>query len=64
MFSFVNYKRKETWQIDREAKSRSEDRRKVYREFTGVQAVIVYNEIDCLKYVMERLLYIIRSLFR
>ncbi|MDA1545843.1 hypothetical protein [Bacillus cereus group sp. TH253LC] len=36
--------RKETWQIDREAKSRNEERRKVYREFTRVQAVKVYNE--------------------
>ncbi|HFK1782959.1 TPA: hypothetical protein ACGXP4_002010 [Bacillus cereus] len=35
--------RKETWQIDREAKSRNEERRKVYREFTRVQAVRVYN---------------------
>ncbi|PFE80053.1 hypothetical protein CN333_00220 [Bacillus thuringiensis] len=36
--------RKETWQIDRDAKSRNEERRKVYREFTRVQAVKVYNE--------------------
>ncbi|ARO65497.1 Uncharacterized protein B5E39_3162 [Bacillus cereus] len=36
--------RKETWQIDREAKSMNEERRKVYREFTRVQAVKVYNE--------------------
>ncbi|MDP1457945.1 hypothetical protein Q8G37_15985 [Bacillus wiedmannii] len=35
--------RKETWQIDRDAKSRNEERRKVYREFTRVQAVRVYN---------------------
>ncbi|TEA81194.1 hypothetical protein [Bacillus thuringiensis] len=35
--------RKETWQIDREAKSSNEERRKVYREFTRVQAVRVYN---------------------
>lgn len=35
--------RKETWQIDRDAKSRNEERRKVYREFTRVQAVIVYH---------------------
>ncbi|WP_425594289.1 hypothetical protein [Bacillus cereus] len=35
--------RKETWQIDREAKSRNEERRKAYREFTRVQAVRVYN---------------------
>ncbi|TKH55935.1 hypothetical protein FC677_16105 [Bacillus cereus] len=35
--------RKETWWIDREAKSRNEERRKVYREFTRVQAVRVYN---------------------
>ncbi|NIL33292.1 hypothetical protein [Bacillus thuringiensis] len=34
--------RKETWQIDREAKSRNEERRKVYREFTRVQAVRIY----------------------
>ncbi|MHA4153214.1 hypothetical protein [Bacillus cereus] len=34
--------RKETWQIDREAKSRNEGRRKVYREFTRVQGVRVY----------------------
>ncbi|MGG0150723.1 hypothetical protein [Bacillus mycoides] len=36
--------RKETWRIDMEAKSRNEDRRKEYREFTRVQAVKVYNE--------------------
>lgn len=36
--------RKETWEIDREAKSRNEERRKAYREFTRVQAVKVYNE--------------------
>lgn len=35
--------RKETWKIDREAKSRNEERRKMYREFTRVQAVKVYN---------------------
>lgn len=35
--------RKETWRIDREAKSRNEERRKAYREFTRVQAVRVYN---------------------
>ncbi|PET15020.1 hypothetical protein CN513_21145 [Bacillus cereus] len=35
--------RKETWQIDREAKSRNEERRKAYQEFTRVQAVRVYN---------------------
>lgn len=35
--------RKETWQIDREAKSRNEERRKVYRGFTKVQAVRVYD---------------------
>ncbi|EOO19996.1 hypothetical protein [Bacillus cereus] len=42
--------RKETWQIDREAKSRNEERRKAYREFTRVQAVKLYNktEISCL----------------
>lgn len=34
--------RKETWQIDREAKSRNEERRKVYQEFTRVQAVKTY----------------------
>ncbi|MFB5690206.1 hypothetical protein [Bacillus cereus] len=34
--------RKETWQIDREAKSRNEERWKVYREFTRVQAVKSY----------------------
>lgn len=34
--------RKETWKIDREAKSRNEERRKVYREFTRVQAVRIY----------------------
>ncbi|PEC58437.1 hypothetical protein CN556_24895 [Bacillus wiedmannii] len=33
--------RRETWQIDREAKSRNEERRKVYREFTRVQVVKV-----------------------
>ncbi|MFB5588484.1 hypothetical protein ACE41I_17480 [Bacillus cereus] len=33
--------RKETWQIDREAKSRNEERRKAYREFTKVQIVKV-----------------------
>ncbi|PEF71703.1 hypothetical protein [Bacillus cereus] len=31
--------RKETWQIDKEVKSRNEERRKAYREFTRVQAV-------------------------
>lgn len=31
--------RKETWQIDRKAKSRNEERRRAYREFTRVQAV-------------------------
>ncbi|MGX5702369.1 hypothetical protein [Bacillus cereus] len=35
--------RKETWQIDREAKSRNEERRKAYREFMGVQAVNTYS---------------------
>ncbi|WP_255289106.1 hypothetical protein [Bacillus cereus] len=35
--------RKETWRIDREAKSRNEERRKAYREFTRVRAVIVYH---------------------
>ncbi|MED3069286.1 hypothetical protein P4310_28005 [Bacillus thuringiensis] len=35
--------RKETWQIDREAKSRNEERRKVYREFTRVQSVREYS---------------------
>lgn len=35
--------RKETWKIDREAKSRNEERRNMYREFTRVQAVKVYN---------------------
>ncbi|MGF1433284.1 hypothetical protein ACQUW6_03370 [Bacillus thuringiensis] len=35
--------RKETWQIDKEAKSRNEERRKVYREFTRVQAIVAYN---------------------
>ena len=42
--------RKETWQIDREAKSRNEERRKVYREFTREQVVRSYmaiNEGDC-----------------
>jgi hypothetical protein len=34
--------RKETWQIDREAKSRNEERRKAYREFTRVQEVRSY----------------------
>ncbi|MGI2827875.1 hypothetical protein ACRS6Z_19660 [Bacillus cytotoxicus] len=34
--------RKETWQIDRDAKSRNEERRRVYREFTRVQAVSAY----------------------
>lgn len=34
--------RKETWQIDIEAKSRNEERRKAYREFTRVQVVRVY----------------------
>lgn len=34
--------RKETWRIDRDAKSRNEERRKAYREFTGVQAVRRY----------------------
>ncbi|PHD57687.1 hypothetical protein [Bacillus wiedmannii] len=34
--------RKEIWQIDREAKSRNEERRKVYREFTRVQVVRSY----------------------
>lgn len=34
--------RKETWQIDREAKSRNEERRRVYREFTKVQLVLSY----------------------
>ncbi|PGY46861.1 hypothetical protein [Bacillus thuringiensis] len=34
--------RKETWQIDKEAKSRNEERRKVYREFTRVQPVNDY----------------------
>lgn len=33
--------RRETWRIDRDAKSRNEVRRKAYREFTGVQAVKV-----------------------
>ncbi|EJQ06651.1 hypothetical protein ABHP49_004765 [Bacillus cereus] len=32
--------RREMWQIDREAKSRNEERRKAYREFTRVQSVI------------------------
>lgn len=31
--------RKETWQTDREAKSRNEERRKAYREFTRVQVI-------------------------
>ncbi|WP_255285959.1 hypothetical protein [Bacillus wiedmannii] len=35
--------RKETWQIDKEAKSRNEERRKVYREFTRVQSVRAYS---------------------
>lgn len=42
--------RKETWRIDREAKSRNEERRKAYREFTRVQAVKIYNEkglVEC-----------------
>ncbi|OUA56835.1 hypothetical protein [Bacillus thuringiensis] len=34
--------RKETWQIDRDAKSRNEERRKMYREFTRVQVVRSY----------------------
>ena len=34
--------RKETWQIDREAKFRNEERGKVYREFTRVHAVRSY----------------------
>lgn len=34
--------RKETWQIDREAKSRNEERRRGYREFTRVQGVRSY----------------------
>ncbi|WP_088322547.1 hypothetical protein [Bacillus cereus] len=34
--------RKEMWQIDRDAKSRNEERRKVYREFTRVQVVRSY----------------------
>ncbi|PFS38745.1 hypothetical protein [Bacillus thuringiensis] len=34
--------RKETWQIDRDAKSRNEERRKMYREFTRVQEVRIY----------------------
>jgi len=34
--------RKETWQIDRDAKARNEERRKVYREFTRVQAIRFY----------------------
>ncbi|MGG1152353.1 hypothetical protein [Bacillus wiedmannii] len=38
--------RKETWQIDREAKSRNEERRKVYREFTRVQVVRSYVSIN------------------
>ncbi|PFF13825.1 hypothetical protein CN324_28075 [Bacillus anthracis] len=37
--------RKETWQIDREAKSRNEGRQKAYREFTRVQIVKVYHEM-------------------
>ncbi|MFD5259425.1 hypothetical protein ACFWJC_00890 [Bacillus wiedmannii] len=37
--------RKETWQIDREVKSRNEERRKTYREFTRVQKVRVDNLI-------------------
>lgn len=37
--------RKETWQIDRETKSRNEERRKAYREFTRVKGVMVYNLI-------------------
>ncbi|PFF33215.1 hypothetical protein CN335_21365 [Bacillus thuringiensis] len=36
--------RKETWQIDRDAKSRNEERRRAYREFTRVQTVRIYNE--------------------
>ncbi|MDA2638232.1 hypothetical protein PDQ79_27515 [Bacillus cereus] len=35
--------RKETWQIDKEAKSRNEERRKAYREFTRVQEVRSYD---------------------
>ncbi|MES9796409.1 hypothetical protein [Bacillus toyonensis] len=34
--------RRETWQIDREAKSRNEERQKIYREFTRVQGVRSY----------------------
>ncbi|WP_242264899.1 hypothetical protein [Bacillus cereus group sp. BfR-BA-01422] len=34
--------RRETWKIDREAKSRNEERRRVYREFTRIQAVKYY----------------------
>ncbi|HHT7127809.1 hypothetical protein [Bacillus cereus] len=35
--------RKETWQIDRETKSRNEEKRKAYREFTRVQEVRVHS---------------------
>ncbi|MBH0358984.1 hypothetical protein [Bacillus toyonensis] len=35
--------RKETWQIDREVKSRNEERRKAYREFTRVQMIRMYS---------------------
>ncbi|WP_026593015.1 hypothetical protein [Bacillus sp. UNC437CL72CviS29] len=34
--------RKETWKIDREAKSRNEERRKTYREFTKLQDIDTY----------------------
>lgn len=34
--------RKETWQIDKEAKSRNEERRKAYREFIRMQSVEIY----------------------
>lgn len=33
--------RKETWQIDRDAKSKNEERRKAYREFTRVRGLSV-----------------------
>ncbi|MGR5904279.1 hypothetical protein ACT7DQ_27480 [Bacillus cereus] len=34
--------RKETWQIDREAKSRNKERMKMYKEFVKVQTVKMY----------------------
>ncbi|QUW39299.1 hypothetical protein [Bacillus cereus] len=42
--------RKETWQIDWEAKSRNEARRRGYWEFTRVQAVKIYNGNELIVY--------------